>query len=165
MTGFLNGVFLVFIAFFILSEAVERIFEPLEVHHERLFLISVIGFFVNLVGIFVFNHGGDHGHSHGGSGCSHGHSHGGGDSDKSPLINSNGNSLSIQIDHGHSHDGSEGHNHSHSHSHSNSSANSGVSGGESKIFEGIFLHILADTLGEFYFSKVFFFNLFFFHFF
>ena len=32
--------------------------------HERLFVVSVLGLFVNLVGIFAFQHG--HGHSHGG---------------------------------------------------------------------------------------------------
>ena len=58
-------------------------FEPPEVKHDRLFLISVLGFIVNLIGVFVFQHGGGHGHSHGGD--SHGHSHGG--------------------DHGHSHGG------------------------------------------------------------
>ena len=31
-------------------------------------LISVLGLVVNLVGIFVFQHGGAHGHSHGGGG-------------------------------------------------------------------------------------------------
>jgi len=123
MTGFLNGIFLVFIAFFILSEAIERMFEPPEIHHERLFVISVLGFIVNLVGIFVFQHGGDHGHSHGG-GSSHGHSHG-----------------SSNNHHGHSHDNNHGHSHDdHGHSHD--------SKGENKIFEGIFLHILADTMGS-----------------
>lgn len=32
--------------------------------HERLFVVSVLGFLVNLVGIFAFQHG--HGHAHGG---------------------------------------------------------------------------------------------------
>ena len=75
-------------------------------HHERLFVISVLGFLVNIIGIFVFNHGGDshHGHSHGGGG-SHGHSH---------------------DHHGHSHDD----NHHHSHE-SNKKASS-----ENKIFQG-----------------------------
>ena len=55
---------------------IKRMFEPPEVSHERLFVISVLGFIVNLVGIFVFNHGGgDHGHSHGGDGGCHGHGH------------------------------------------------------------------------------------------
>merc|ERR1712117_950817 len=78
LAGFINGLFLLFISFFIFSEAVERLVEPPEVKHERLLVVSVLGFIVNLVGIFIFQHGGaGHGHSHGGGG-GHGHSHGGG---------------------------------------------------------------------------------------
>ncbi|KAL0270178.1 UNVERIFIED_CONTAM: hypothetical protein PYX00_007669 [Menopon gallinae] len=108
LAGFVNGLFLLFIAFFVMSEAVERAIEPPEVKHERLFVVSVLGFIVNLVGIYAFQHG----HPHGG----HGHSHG---------------------SHGHSHS-----NHHHGHSHDDSpSANS-------QIMKGVFLHILADTLGS-----------------
>lgn len=57
-----------------MKEAIERTFEPPEVHHERLFVISVLGFIVNLVGIFVFQHGGQGHHHHGGGACSHSHS-------------------------------------------------------------------------------------------
>ena len=108
-------------------------FEPPEVSHERLFVISVMGFIVNLIGIFVFNHGGaDHGHSHGGDGGdSHGHSH--------------------SSHHGHSHDDNFLHNHSHGngHVHADHGHSHGGSGsGENKIFQGIFLHILADTMGD-----------------
>ena len=42
----------------------QRLVEPPEVRHERLFLVSVGGLIVNLLGIFAFQHG--HGHSHGG---------------------------------------------------------------------------------------------------
>lgn len=100
-------------------------FEPPEVHHERLFVISVLGFIVNIIGIFVFQHGGDHhGHSHGGGGGgSHGHSH------------SNGSV------HGHSHD-------HHGHSHNDTDLEDNSSEPENKIFQGIFLHILADTMGS-----------------
>lgn len=129
LNGFLNGIFLIFIAFFILSEAIERMFEPPEVHHERLFVISVLGFIVNLIGIFVFQHGGDHhGHSHGG-GSSHGHSH------------SSGSSHSH--DHGHEHSHSAGNGYLHGHSHDEPEEEP-----ENKIFQGIFLHILADTMGS-----------------
>ncbi|XP_067931468.1 zinc transporter 7-like [Watersipora subatra] len=114
LAGFCNGLFLFFIAFFIFSEAVERAFEPPEVKHDRLMLISVLGLLVNLVGIFVFQHGGAHGHSHGGGG----HSHGG-------------------DGHGHSHDGG-----SHGHSHAPPGAS------QAQIMQGVFLHILADTLGS-----------------
>lgn len=104
LAGFINGLFLLFISFFIFSEAVERLVEPPEVKHERLLFVSILGFIVNLVGIFIFQHGGGgHGHSHDDG---HGHSHGG---------------------HGHSHGGS---------------------GSDSQIMKGVFLHILADTLGS-----------------
>jgi zinc transporter 5/7 len=73
LAGFINGLFLLFISFFIFSEAIERLIEPPEVKHERLFVISVLGFIVNLIGIYAFQHG----HSHGGGGS---HSHGGGSS-------------------------------------------------------------------------------------
>ena len=106
LAGFINGLFLLFISFFIFSEAVERLVEPPEVKHERLLVVSVLGFLVNMVGIFVFQHGG----------AGHGHSHDGG--------------------HGHSHDGGHGHSHG------------GGGGGHSQIMKGVFLHILADTLGS-----------------
>lgn len=123
LAGFVNGLFLLFIAFFIMSEAVERAIEPPEVKHERLFVVSVLGLLVNLVGIYAFQHG--HGHSHGGG---HGHSHGG------------------KSGHGHSHDNHSllmGNSHGHEHSHSHD-----VVGGNSQIMRGVFLHILADTLGS-----------------
>lgn len=75
LAGLANGLFLLFIALFIMKEAIERTFEPPEVHHERLFVISVLGFIVNLVGIFVFQHGGQGGCSHSHHSHSHSHSH------------------------------------------------------------------------------------------
>eukprot|EP00126_Sphaerothecum_destruens_P003882 Sdes_comp17687_c0_seq1m6959 len=77
--GFVNAILLVFVAFFVLTESLERLLEPPEVLTDRLFLVSVMGFIVNLIGIFVFQHGGSHGHSHGSSShedsCGGGHSH------------------------------------------------------------------------------------------
>lgn len=95
--------------------------------HERLFVVSVLGLLVNLVGVYAFQHG--HGHSHGGGG--HGHSHGGGGS------------------HGHSHGGNN-HNHSHNNTnHSHDHPELAISNMEdSQIMRGVFLHILADTLGS-----------------
>ncbi|XP_055932711.1 zinc transporter 7-like isoform X1 [Argiope bruennichi] len=122
LAGFVNGLFLLFIAFFIFSEAVERAIEPPEVKHERLFVVSVLGFLVNLVGIFAFQHG--HGHSHGGD--DHSHSHGSA--------------------HNHEH-GSHGHGHSHGYS-KDSKNEDQPNPGNSQIMHGVFLHILADTLGS-----------------
>lgn len=112
LAGFVNGLFLLFIAFFIMSESVERLIEPPEVKHERLFVVSVLGFLVNLVGIYAFQHGHAHGHSHGGGGGGH-------------------------ANHGHSH------NHVHNHAH-----DTDLTTGNSQIMKGVFLHILADTLGS-----------------
>ncbi|ORZ16051.1 cation efflux protein [Lobosporangium transversale] len=98
LSGFSNGIFLSLISIFIIIEAIERLVHPPEMNTHRLLLISFMGFVVNMIGIFAFNHG--HGHGHG-----HGHSHG----------------------HGHGHDHGHGHN-----------AN----------MQGVFLHIMADTLGS-----------------
>lgn len=143
LAGFVNGLFLVFIAFYIFTEAVERLFEPPEVKHERLFVISVLGLLVNLVGIFVFQHGGSHhGHSHSSSDHS-GHSHTG-----NPLLNgiphNDSYSFVTETAHGHSHANGYDHSHSHSHSHGGHKG----SGGRSQIMQGVFLHIMADTLGS-----------------
>merc|ERR1712001_434628 len=109
LAGFINGLFLLFISFFILSGAVERLVEPPEVKHERLLPVSILGFLVNLIGIFIFQHGGaGHGHSHGGKDShghggndSHGHSHG---KESEPLVNNH---------HGHSHAGGNSHDKGH----------------------------------------------------
>ncbi|XP_055850476.1 zinc transporter 7 [Episyrphus balteatus] len=151
LAGFVNSLFLLFIAFFILSEGVERLIEPPEVKHERLFVVSVLGLLVNLVGIYAFQHG--HGHSHGGGG--HGHSHGGGGHGHSHSSPSNhidhGEMLTITVEdpqnHGHGHSHNHG-SHGHSHNGSSSVAISDLGGNNSQIMRGVFLHILADTLGS-----------------
>ncbi|KAG7265193.1 hypothetical protein CRUP_030307 [Coryphaenoides rupestris] len=96
--------------------------EPPDVHHERLLPVSVAGLLVNLVGIFVFQHGG-HGHSHGDEG-GHGHSH--------SLFNGSAH-------HGHhsAHEHKDNHGHGHQDNHSH--------GGHG---HSVFLHIVADTLGS-----------------
>lgn len=147
LAGFVNSLFLIFVAFFILSEGVERLIEPPEVKHERLFVVSVLGLLVNLVGIYAFNHGGHghshgggggHGHSHGGGGGSHGHSHGekDGHSHSNNHLDMN-NHQAISLDDGH------GNSHAHGHSHGDD-----LGGSNSQIMRGVFLHILADTLGS-----------------
>uniref|UniRef100_A0A3B3ZXV4 Zinc transporter n=1 Tax=Periophthalmus magnuspinnatus TaxID=409849 RepID=A0A3B3ZXV4_9GOBI len=105
LSGFINGLFLMVIAFFVFMESVTRLLDPPIINTDMLTPVSVGGLLVNLVGICAFSHA----HSHGGKSCSshdHGHSH-----------------------HGHSH---------HAHSHSGMNAN----------MRGVFLHVLADTLGS-----------------
>ncbi|KAL3047958.1 hypothetical protein OYC64_022006 [Pagothenia borchgrevinki] len=159
LAGFVNGLFLIFTAFFIFSEGVERALEPPNVNHDRLLPVSIAGLLVNLVGIFVFQHGG-HGHSHGGEdhGHSHslfngsanqGHSHGGKDHGGKDHGGNDG--------HGHSHGGNDGHGHSHGgHGHSHDSHDDAHchdqltpgKGASKQILQGVLLHIIADTLGS-----------------
>ncbi|GAB1288044.1 Zinc transporter 7 [Apodemus speciosus] len=147
LAGFVNGLFLIFTAFFIFSEGVEKDFRalaPPDVHHERLLLVSILGFVVNLVGIFVFNHGG-HGHSHG---SGHGHSH---SLFNGALDHSHGHEdhcHSHEAKHGAAHSHDHGHGHGHSHSHAMAHPSKRRQDPADRFYKRVFLHILADTLGS-----------------
>lgn len=126
----------------ILIEATERLAEGHETKRlTELFVVSSLGLAVNLVGMACFGH-----HHHGGQECGghdHGHSH----------------------DHSHSHSHSETHSHSHSHSHDHGSFDAGNllsaepkpaaahshdhgHSHDNENMQGIFLHVLADTMGS-----------------
>eukprot|EP00468_Gymnochlora_sp_CCMP2014_P014262 CAMPEP_0167770716 /NCGR_PEP_ID=MMETSP0110_2-20121227/18092_1 /TAXON_ID=629695 /ORGANISM="Gymnochlora sp., Strain CCMP2014" /LENGTH=476 /DNA_ID=CAMNT_0007659961 /DNA_START=918 /DNA_END=2348 /DNA_ORIENTATION=- len=71
LSGYTNGVLLLFVALFIFIESIGRISSPQHVHGDRLVLISVLGFVVNIVGLVFFH---DHAHGHtscSNSSCSH----------------------------------------------------------------------------------------------
>lgn len=125
LSGFLNSIFLLFISFHLMAEASSRFFDPPEVSTENLLLTSTVGLVVNIVGLVWFHdqvHG--HGHSHGGEGgC------GGGGKDKA---------------HGHSH----GHGHAHGKDEHHQNESSGNNGGSNSNMYGVYLHVLADTLGS-----------------
>eukprot|EP01112_Ceratiomyxa_fruticulosa_P010296 TRINITY_DN2715_c0_g1_i1.p1 TRINITY_DN2715_c0_g1~~TRINITY_DN2715_c0_g1_i1.p1 ORF type:complete len:746 (-),score=131.24 TRINITY_DN2715_c0_g1_i1:99-2336(-) len=146
LSGFVNGVFLVFIAFFVFMESIERFMEPPEINTDRLLLVSCLGFLVNIVGVVAFH--GDHGHSHGGD--DHGHSHGGGE--KKKKKEKHGHSHGGDDDH-HSHDHHghdhehENHDHSHDHGHKEKKEKK-KKAQRSENLDGVFLHLLADTLGS-----------------
>eukprot|EP01129_Flabellula_baltica_P011866 TRINITY_DN5266_c0_g1_i1.p1 TRINITY_DN5266_c0_g1~~TRINITY_DN5266_c0_g1_i1.p1 ORF type:complete len:660 (-),score=105.61 TRINITY_DN5266_c0_g1_i1:15-1994(-) len=108
LSGFVNAIFLCFIALSVLNESIQRLINPPEINTDNLIIVSVLGFLVNLVGLYAFHDHSGHGHSHGG----HGHSHGG---------------------HGHSHGDEEGQHNSDDHDDN---------------LQGVFLHVLADTLGS-----------------
>ncbi len=90
LSGLFNGIFLVFIAFNVFCESVERIFEPQHIETSGLLAVSIAGFIVNLIGLVFFHDHAHHDHDHG-------HSHHG--------------------EEGHDHDHSHDHSHSHGHSH------------------------------------------------
>uniref|UniRef100_A0A8C6AAU4 Zinc transporter n=1 Tax=Marmota marmota marmota TaxID=9994 RepID=A0A8C6AAU4_MARMA len=117
LSGFINGLFLIVIAFFVFMESVARLIDPPELDTNMLTPVSVGGLIVNLIGICAFSHA--HNHSHG---ASQGSCH--------------------SSDHSHSH---HMHGHSdHGHGHSHGSAG----GGMNANMRGVFLHVLADTLGS-----------------
>uniref|UniRef100_A0A3P9NIG0 Zinc transporter n=1 Tax=Poecilia reticulata TaxID=8081 RepID=A0A3P9NIG0_POERE len=100
LSGFINGLFLMVIAFFVFVESVTRLLDPPNINTDMLTVSFP-----------------SHAHSHGGKSCSshdHGHSH-----------------------HGHSHG-----DHGHAHSHGSGSR------GMNANMRGVFLHVLADTLGS-----------------
>lgn len=156
LSGYVNGVFLLFIGYFILVESVERLFTPPVIRGESLVIVSALGLCVNLVGLVFFHDfshghgGGGHGHSHGGG---HGHSHDGGDGEEEEEEKCE------DEHHGHSHGGeseeaAHGHAHNH-HAHSHAAASSSSSSSSTSAPShtnhnvlAIYLHILADTLGS-----------------
>ncbi|SPQ20194.1 938e09c8-6ef3-4dcc-a48b-1509e5bf3bac [Thermothielavioides terrestris] len=132
LSGFGNGVFLILISVEIMTEACERIIEGRETRRlGELFVVSTLGLLVNLVGMIAFGHH-HHGHSH-----DHGHS-------LSCNGHAHGHRPSHEHGHGHGndhHDEKHGHahgGHSHPHSHAHDNEN----------MHGIYLHVLADTLGS-----------------
>ncbi|KAM4533188.1 proton-coupled zinc antiporter SLC30A5 [Fundulus diaphanus] len=130
LSGFINGLFLMVIAFFVFVESVTRLLDPPNINTDMLTPVSVGGLLVNLVGICAFSHA----HSHGGKSCAshdHGHAHHG----HSHGEHGHGSHGHSHAEHGHAHGG---------HAHSHSSASRGMNAN----MRGVFLHVLADTLGS-----------------
>jgi solute carrier family 30 (zinc transporter), member 5/7 len=151
LSGFANGVFLVLISVEIMIEAVERIVEGRETKRlAELFIVSSLGLAVNLVGMAAFgHHHHGHGHDHGCGGHSHGHS------ESDSHTHSHSHTLSEKSNHSHDdnhdhddhkHEASHSHHHNHNHNHSHSHSHSHTHDNENML--GIYLHVLADTLGS-----------------
>uniref|UniRef100_A0A2K6GUT1 Zinc transporter n=1 Tax=Propithecus coquereli TaxID=379532 RepID=A0A2K6GUT1_PROCO len=117
LSGFINGLFLIVIAFFVFMESVARLIDPPELDTHMLTPVSVGGLIVNLIGICAFSHA--HSHNHG---ASQGSCH--------------------SSDHSHSHHIHGHSDHGHGHSHGS------IGGGMNANMRGVFLHVLADTLGS-----------------
>ena len=168
LSGFINGIFLVFISVSVFIESFHRFFEPKEVLMDKLLLVSVLGLLVNFVGLFAFHdvHDAAHGHSH-----SHGHSHAHGEPkkkheelDEEAIIGEakkkkkHGHSHEHGHGHAHGHEeecdgGHDDHDHGHGHSHGKKpkapvAVEEGDMDGHMENMWGIYLHILGDTLGS-----------------
>ena len=75
LSGYINGVFRVFVGGSVALEAIERIREPPDVGEDRLMLTSVGGLIVNLIGLVFFHDVGHAGHDHGHDYSHHDHDH------------------------------------------------------------------------------------------
>ncbi|XP_048875794.1 zinc transporter 5 [Brienomyrus brachyistius] len=126
LSGFINGLFLMVIAFFVFMESITRLINPPNINTDMLTPVSIGGLIVNLVGICAFSHAHSHHTSKGGcSAHDHGHSH-----------------------HGHAEHAHGGHGHAHTHSHGHGHSHGAGGGRMNANMRGVFLHILADTLGS-----------------
>ncbi|XP_071488733.1 proton-coupled zinc antiporter SLC30A5-like [Diadema antillarum] len=166
LSGFVNGLFLVVIGCFVFTAAIGRLLDPPDINTDKLMTVSVAGLIVNLIGIMAFSHahthshgggtGSSHGHSHSSSSSHHGHSH----SSSSSSHHGHSHSSSSSSHHGHSHSGNQSsHGHSHHHHGVSASQDSHHHGQEEKKYsspcqakntnmQGVFLHVLADTMGS-----------------
>ena len=62
---FINSVFLIFIAIYIIFESIERFISPKEIHSDNLILVSFLGLLVNIVGLFyAHDNSNEHHHHH-----------------------------------------------------------------------------------------------------
>ncbi|KAF1984431.1 hypothetical protein K402DRAFT_455895 [Aulographum hederae CBS 113979] len=135
LSGFANGIFLMLVSVEIIFDALGRLREGTELRRlNELLIVSMLGFIVNIVGLTAFghaHHGHDHGHDHGHSHGSHGHDHGDHGTPRTnlsvPPTPLSANTPAPPPSH------APHHHHHH----------------ENENMQGIFLHILADTLGSF----------------
>jgi len=164
LSGYVNAVLLVLVGALIVLESLERILDPQEISTDSLLVVSIGGLLVNIVGLIFFHE--EHHLAHGGGGtCSHTqseHSH-------NHVSDIHTATLEVHSDH-HQHDHNHHHNCSdHSEHHHCSDENDHHNHKQSKNLahidvkakhhnhdhhhidhnmEGIFLHVLADTLGS-----------------
>jgi len=120
LSGLGNGIFLMFVSVEFMYGSIERIFDGVKLQRvEELLVVSTMGLIVNLIGLkFVGHH--HHGHDHGHDHGHHSHSH------------------APQVDISHS---GKGHHRSTSLTHHHE-------GHSSENMAGIYLHVLADTMGS-----------------
>ncbi|PIL25045.1 transporter [Ganoderma sinense ZZ0214-1] len=145
LSGFANGIFLILISVFIVFEAIQRLLDPPEMNTSQLLLVSSLGLGVNLFGMFAMG-----GHHHSlevkVDPLSHLHLHPAharlqGEGAMSPITPNYkfGHDAHFETHHSSGH-APNLHDHSHVHDHGHE--------GHSDNMRGVFLHVMADTLGS-----------------
>lgn len=153
LSGLGNGIFLMIISVEIIWESFERVLEGAELKRmNELLLVSIGGLLVNLIGLLFTGHHHHHGHSH-----AHGHDHSHANVRKDSRDDSNGhkqrtlaqvpglesNTLNSSHPIATPDIGPSPHGHRVEHSHSPQ-----PQGHANENMAGIYLHILADTMGS-----------------
>jgi solute carrier family 30 (zinc transporter), member 5/7 len=153
LSGFGNGVFLMLISIEIIFEACERILEGRETKRlTELFIVSSLGLAVNLVGMLAFGHHHHHGDHEHGHGHEHSHAHGAvqekhGHGSNGHGHDHHGHDHSHEHEHEHNHNTAHSHEHKHDHAHDHADHHHGHRHDNENMY-GIYLHVLADTLGS-----------------
>lgn len=70
LSGFVNSLFLCFISFSIFVASIKRFIWPTVIHTDRLFYVAILGFLINILGLYSFKDAHNHNHHH------HTHNHG-----------------------------------------------------------------------------------------
>jgi len=146
LSGLTNCIFLIFVAFSIVMESIERLINPQIIHSDKLLTVAILGLVVNLIGIFFF-----HAHSHTGHEHHGHHSHDEIELESKHVSSKEHHSNTCEIDMQsidtqseiHKHNSHEHHNHDH-HNHCHGEHDHHVN----ENLSGVFLHILADALGS-----------------
>ncbi|KAI3699771.1 hypothetical protein L2E82_44296 [Cichorium intybus] len=155
LSGYMNAVFLVLVGALIVLESLERILDPQEISTSSLLTVSIGGLAVNVVGLIFFHD--EHHHAHGGgSPCSHSHHHHHAhvehDHDHAHVGHDHETDGKHLEDHKHKHDHHEHDHdhcdHDHDHDHKEDKQKQHHHHHIDHNMEGIFLHVLADTLGS-----------------
>lgn len=60
LSGYTSGLLLLVFALFIIIEAVERFFNPVDIHYKEAILVASIGLIVNIVSAFLLHHDKEH---------------------------------------------------------------------------------------------------------
>ncbi|KAI9706106.1 MAG: putative zinc transporter msc2 [Candelina mexicana] len=139
LAGFANGIFLMLISVEIVTEAIDRLAEGAEIRRlGELLAVSTLGLAVNIVGLTAFGHahhghGHDHGHSHASHSHTNEHQHEHPHSHHHTPVSIPSTPSKPNFDSPHAH---TKHDHGHDHGHG------------SENMYGIYLHVLADTMGS-----------------
>jgi cation diffusion facilitator family transporter len=73
--GYTSALLLVVVAFWMVSESTQRLFQPVPIHYQEAMAVAALGLAVNLLSAWLLGHDHDHGHHHDDDDHDHDHDH------------------------------------------------------------------------------------------